>query len=81
MMSDISKIFHIDDTFTFWMHISEIIRVKMMIFDYGCFDENNELKYSLLGYNCKRNTFEKSGRSQVMLYASNVSSGPYLDYY
>jgi hypothetical protein len=47
------------------MNISGIIRVKMMIFDYGCFDEDNGLKYSLSGYDCKLNTFEKSGWSQA----------------
>lgn len=49
-MSDISKIFHIDDTFTFLMHISEIIRVKMMTLDYGCFDEDNRLKSMSLAF-------------------------------
>jgi len=55
-MSDISPVFYTDDTFTFWMYISEIIRVKMMTFDYNCLDSHYGVKSMPLGYEYQINT-------------------------
>ena len=74
-MSDISAVFHTDDTFTFWMYISEIMRVKMMIFDYNCHDSHYGIKCIPLGYEYQINTIVKSANDRRVHYTSILKSG------
>ena len=69
LTSDLSQVFHTDDTFTFWMYISEIIRAKMMIFDYDCLDSHYGIKCMPLGYEYQIYTIAKSADSRPMYYA------------